>query len=84
LIKGAICSTTIRLLGIFFAISGYCEIIDRSDDSYQASLLRYRTITRKCVINRVLFEELDGRAVSALDVRSRKLSTGLNDQSEDG
>jgi hypothetical protein len=27
------------------------------------------------------FEELDGRAVSALSVRSRKLSTGLNGQS---
>jgi hypothetical protein len=27
------------------------------------------------------FEELDGRAVSALGVRSRKLSTGLNYQS---
>jgi hypothetical protein len=26
-------------------------------------------------------EELDGRAVSALGVRSRKLSTGLNGQS---
>jgi hypothetical protein len=26
-------------------------------------------------------EELDGRAVSALDVRSRKLSTGINGQS---
>jgi hypothetical protein len=26
-------------------------------------------------------EELDGRAVSALSVRSRKLSTGLNGQS---
>jgi hypothetical protein len=27
------------------------------------------------------YEELDGPAVSALGVRSRKLSTGLNDQS---
>jgi hypothetical protein len=27
------------------------------------------------------FEELDSRAVSALGVRSRKLSTGLNGQS---
>jgi hypothetical protein len=31
-----------------------------------------------------IFEELDGRAVSALGVRSRKLSTGLNGQSYDG
>jgi hypothetical protein len=31
-----------------------------------------------------LHEELGGRAVSALGVRSRKLSTGLNGQSWDG
>jgi hypothetical protein len=30
---------------------------------------------------RALLEKLDGRAVSALGVRSRKLSTGLNGQS---
>jgi hypothetical protein len=32
----------------------------------------------------IFFEELGGRAVSALGVRSRKLSTGLNGQSWDG
>jgi hypothetical protein len=32
-------------------------------------------------INLVVFKELDGRAVSVLGVRSRKLSTGLNGQS---
>jgi hypothetical protein len=35
----------------------------------------------KIVIEYIEFEELDGRAVSALGVRSRKLSTGLNGQS---
>jgi hypothetical protein len=35
-------------------------------------------------IVRIVLEELDGRAVSTLGVRSRKLSTGLNGQSSDG
>jgi hypothetical protein len=32
-------------------------------------------------LNVKMIEELDGRAVSAVGVRSRKLSTGLNGQS---
>jgi hypothetical protein len=37
----------------------------------------------RVVIGSMCLEELDGRAVSALGVRSRKLSTGRNGQSED-
>jgi hypothetical protein len=46
---------------------------------FHSSTMLYKTI--KITIYLTPLEELDGRAVSALGVRSRKLSTGLNGQS---
>jgi hypothetical protein len=56
------------------------EVVDLSKRSMNISALSRATDhTNEYAILKV--EELDGRAVSALGVRSRKLSTGLNGQS---
>jgi hypothetical protein len=54
---------------------------------YYSGVPGFLTVTFACItsyttdIISYIYEELDGRAVSALGVRSRKLSTGLNGQS---
>jgi hypothetical protein len=73
----------------FYDIHGkercYSFILSRTPHEVKLSLIKraifmYLPKYKKC-INMYLPEEFDGRAVSALGVRSRKLSTGLNGQS---